>query len=650
MSRYPPLDVELTKSSPQLWALRPLFSAQELQVIAAARQQISAGARTVVFATYENRGARAGGLYAVAERLPSALARAGVRAVCLSPFHSRLRKAPDRPGEMVGQVDVPFDGRRVQTTIYRDESGSIPWILFGAPGFFDAAGGPNGADPYDHSSPAGPAVDSNSLLLRDSLFAAAALPHVLAYSEIVHDVVVHVQDWQFAAAALTVKQAILAGRLSSAAVVLSSHNPYDCSLTAADLAKITTRTADRCWPRPEHEYAANRAAHAPDIEDDVAADGRRVAERSQPLVGDPTRNVAPQTSDAGAARTRRGTVYECMIPLCDAPVATVSREFARDLVRSLLQRSYFAGHLQRVFALRGLVGIDNGLFLEPRCPFSSDAIDGVSRGDFAQILAEKNARRARMLEILAEYSPAARIGELSDSADRGLPNLSDQTPIFMMFGRLDPGQKGFDVLAQAVRTQPRGAAKFVVCPIVPAGAEAFLDQWRQVADERAGDVVVFPFRMEAGYFETMAGATFCVMPSLYEPFGAATEPYLQGTPVVAHATGGLVQQVLDVREHPSEGTGILFRPQAVDTDEQAGRQWRAILQGPGPEHRMQYPLYVALVHELAGALAAARAVYQQDQPAYARMLSRLYPQSLEFAWDRAAAEYLALYEAAVRRG
>jgi glycogen synthase len=206
------------------------------------------------------------------------------------------------------------------------------------------------------------------------------------------------------------------------------------------------------------------------------------------------------------------------------------------------------------------------------------------------------------------------------------------------------------VLAQAVRSLPPATAKFIVCPIVPARAEAFLDLWRAVASERAGDVVIFPFRMQQGYLESMAGATYCVMPSLHEPFGAATEPYLQGSPVVAHATGGLVQQVIDARQNPAEATGILYRPQEVGTPEQQGRQWRAVLDSPDPASRMHFPLYVSLVQGLAAALTEAIRIFQDDTPLYGQMLARLYPQATKFDWDRAAAEYGQIYDAAVRTG
>ncbi|MCU0980219.1 MAG: glycogen/starch synthase, partial [Pirellulaceae bacterium] len=312
MDQYPSLDSELEKSAPQLWALRPLFADPELRKIEAARRRIDSAYRTVVYAVYENHHARSGGIFAVADNLPRALGKVSAQAVVLSPFHRRLKKAPHPPGVIVGEVDVPFDGRFEKTTIYRYESQGVAWYLFGADTFFDAPGGPNGDDPYDHSSAENPEVNSNPLLLRDGLFAAAAIPCVLRKLGLTRNVIVHVQDWQLAATVLTVKEALVDDVLDSAAVVLTSHNPYDCGLTLADLAKITPRVNGDQWPRPEPDTAEMQLA------DPAVADAwSPPADRRAPVVGDPTRTVGELLDDAEPPERRRATVYECMIPLFD---------------------------------------------------------------------------------------------------------------------------------------------------------------------------------------------------------------------------------------------------------------------------------------------------------------------------------------------
>ncbi len=589
----PRFQYDLTRAPRDPWALQQLFSDEEISRLNDSRCGIVPTRRKIVYLVYENHYAQGGGIFAVARHLPPWLAKTNHQVVVLSPFHSCLDRAPERPGTEVGTVLVPFAGSDVPATVFRYQREGITWILFGAEGFFSATGG----SPYNRS---------NDELLRDGLFASAAVPHVLAMQgiDLTEDVVVHVQDWQLAATALTVKQAVLGGQLKTAAVVLTSHNPYDCALGREELSGITDRTEDVQWARP------------------VAA---------------------------GTAQTprRRATVYECMMPLMDAPLSTVSRQYARDLTQHPLQAVHFADHLQEVLKRQGLVGVDNGLFMEPRRPFSESSLLRAADGDFSAVLDEKLAKRRRMLQALTRFDTPHRFGYLRFDASWDLTRLPNGVPVFMMFGRMDPGQKGFDVLAHAIRRMPPNAAKFVICPIVPAGVDAFLDHWRDVAHSRPGDVIVYTGRL-GPYLQVMAGATYCVMPSLHEPFGAATEPYLMGTPVVAHATGGLIQQVIDYHQSPAQATGLLFRHAFAASSSERGAQWRQIMLQLDPLARMHSALYVSLVNGLATALQQASDLYRNRPADYGRMLSRLYDQATRFTWEKAAAEYGAIYDMAAR--
>jgi glycogen synthase len=211
----------------------------------------------------------------------------------------------------------------------------------------------------------------------------------------------------------------------------------------------------------------------------------------------------------------------------------------------------------------------------------------------------------------------------------------------MMFGRMDPGQKGFDLLARAIEGFPRGAARFILTPIVGDGTAVFADDLRRLAEQRRGDVAVYPFRMEAGYMEAMAGASFAVMPSFYEPFGAASEAYLAGTPVVARATGGLTDQVADYRVDALKATGFLFREKLP-----LGSSWPSIMNAATPEQRVEIPLYAMIAEALFDALNQAADLWRHDAPAYARMLQNLYPKAMEFSSERAAGEYAEWYRTA----
>jgi glycogen synthase len=511
-----------------------MFTQDEFQRLADALLRHASAPRLIAYCSFENPFARSGGLFAVAAQYARALRHRGERVLVFSPYHKGLATAPEK-GELkkAGDGTAQFDRTNVPIELYEYEADDVRWILIRAEGYFDADGGKTGTDPYVYAKPA--------RLLRDSLFACAAVPNALAALGETANVVVHAQDWEMAPLALTVKEAVLEGRLESAAVVLTSHNPFDEGMPPEAFEAIT-----------ERPY--------------------------------PTEAVQ--------------TVYQVMIPLTDAPVSTVSETFAEELTTDPLQTFHFAEHLQDAFRMHGLVGVNNGVFGALRPPFSDAAVAAVREGNPVRILEAKLALRRRMLTELGDYQDGRILGSLGD----GLTELPDDVPVFFMFGRLDPGQKGFDVMARAIRRIERGAAKFVLAPIVSGGASAFADDLEALARVCESDVLVYPFRMERGYRETMAGATFAVMPSMYEPFGAATEPYLAGTPVVARATGGLVQQVRDAGQDPANATGILYREKVGAADRTLGQQWRSIQYAGSPSARESVPLYEALVASLTMAL------------------------------------------------
>jgi glycogen synthase len=252
-----------------------------------------------------------------------------------------------------------------------------------------------------------------------------------------------------------------------------------------------------------------------------------------------------------------------------------------------------------------------------------------------------------MLALWTDQPPQNALGTLTAGHGRPLRDLPDAVPVFMMFGRMDPCQKGFDVMARAIELLEPGSARFVLTPDVGGGVEAFTEDLRRLVQSRPGEVLCVLGRMERGYLETMAGATYCVLPSLYEPFGGATEPYLKGTPVVARATGGLVQQVVDLRQDRSGATGLLYREHFVgDSDRATGLLWRELLECGDPRERCRNRLYAALVENLARALVRAIEVYQRDPDGYAIMLSNLHRQALRFSWEQAADEYGMVYDLA----
>jgi glycogen synthase len=558
--------------------LEHVFTPEEARRLDAARTAVDSKRRRVAYCVWENPFARAGGIFAVATHLPPALRAAGDEVVLISPLHRNLASTPDYTTlHYLGDLQFPYSGHDHRVEIFEHRDGlDNRWILVQGWGVFDAPGGPDRRNPY--------AYGHSWLLLRDALFASQAVPYVLRFLGMRDNVVVHAQDWQFAPTALTVKHAILAGVLDSAASVLTSHNPYDHPLPDSNLAWITDRLGAHRWP------------------------------------------------------LGRDTVYQRMIPLTDAPLSTVSPGFAAELTTDPLQTEHFAAHLQRVFRLHGVVGIDNPLFGTPRPPFTENALDSFVSGSARALLEEKAAKRRTMLEVLSGYEDPRILGRLDGNGGRPLTELPVSVPVFMMFGRLDPGQKGFDLLARAIEGFRPGEAKFIITPNIVGDAGPWLEDLRSLAEKRAGDVVVYPFRVEKGYMEAMGGASYAVMPSLYEPFGAATEAYLAGTPVVARATGGLTGQVVDFREDRQNGTGFLFHEKLP-----LGSSWPSIIHAPNPQARVAIPLYAMMAEALFDALKDAAAVWRGDARSYAGMLANLYPKAASFSPGKAAAEYRAVY-------
>ena len=187
-----------------------------------------------------------------------------------------------------------------------------------------------------------------------------------------------------------------------------------------------------------------------------------------------------------------------------------------------------------------------------------------------------------MLALLEEYqeSETRAAGKLDGDNGGRLTTLGDDVPLFMMTGRLDPRQKGFDIFARAIReflgTQHRDA-RFLIATDPGDAPESYLDDLFSLGDEFPGRVLICAFRMQRAYMECQAGATFSVWPSLYEPFGGVSEFFLKGTPAVARRTGGLRQQVFDV-DGSSPGTGITYNTRNAESR----GEWNAIMDATSP--------------------------------------------------------------------
>lgn len=605
--------------------------AEALTVPGAARD------RTVVFVTFETEFCRLGGLAAVMTWLPKELHQSDSKEQCIviAPHFQALT----RPNELKRQhrirdyasvLSFAFAVRGVPHRVDVVElvgTEGVNLYLLSSAAFFTAPKNPY-VNPCDASKPLNPYRNPSNpeKLTEDALFFCAAVPTALvelhkAGKITSKTVVLHLQDWETACVAQAIELVAYRPELSSCVCTLTLHNPYDRYVgTTSSLAVLD------------------------------------LAEHLQLSEG----HILPQ-----------------MMPLMRGAISTVSEHFAKELRSDPLHTQAFAPHLQDMLATKTLVGIDNGLFMANEFPFSCQALDEAHKGNFVPLRDEKMARRRELGSVMETYqkqlAEEAREGE--EAWGEALDLSDPHVPVFLLMGRDDPCQKGFDVMAEAIRATTK-EARYVFTPI-PGDEDllglAFL---KRLAEDCPGRVQVFPFRMQQDAYETLQkGSSFMVMGSLYEPFGAATEAYVTGMPVVARATGGLVQQVTPHPEGCKRGyltpaalqvihayhaeddapTGFLFRERFVDPSS-AERGWLQIVQcaywqanpkADRVEERKQYELFNDIVAAAAAALEHAIELYQEQPLDYAKMIYSGYEMLARFSWDRAIASYKRhLYDAA----
>lgn len=233
-------------------------------------------------------------------------------------------------------------------------------------------------------------------------------------------------------------------------------------------------------------------------------------------------------------------------------------------------------------------GILNGLDTTVWDPATDPAI--AARYDRADPTG-KRACRAALLEELG-----------LDPADDGI--------VLGAVGRLDP-QKGFDLLARAIPELAAAGARIVALGAGQAKLSAAL---RRAARRDARSVVFVDGFDRALARRLYAGADALLIPSRFEPCGLVQMIALRyGTPPVAHATGGLVDTIVDATERPAEGTGFLFeQPTAIGLVEACRRAMA--LRGDGSSDAWLALVERGMAADFAWASRAApayRSLYEQ---------------------------------------
>jgi starch synthase len=216
--------------------------------------------------------------------------------------------------------------------------------------------------------------------------------------------------------------------------------------------------------------------------------------------------------------------------------------------------------------------------------------------------------------LAAPYRRGALAGKASCRRDLlrrlGMDPLDDDIVVGAV-GRLDP-QKGFDLVAAAAPAILAQGGRIVVQASGDTTIAAALRRLERAHPGRVAFVERFDREMARRIY---AGSDAILVPSRFEPSGQVQMIAMRyGTPPIAHATGGLVDSIVDEHDEPGQGTGILFRHPTSE-----GLAWAvgeaARLRGDGTA-----PAWLAL----------------QDRA-----------MAVDFAWDRGSAPaYVALYRRA----
>jgi len=572
--------LDLTSGEKDWGLMEFFFNDEEIKSIRKKIQELEI--KHVVFCSFESRFARSGGLAAVTTKILSYLneIKQVQQVLLMTPFYPHIiDKTKLIPTGITFKVMYDNKSIKVELLMYTSpalssDRGEVEEYYLKADGFFESKNKID--DPYGYFPDN--LQQNDAAICYNALFFCKAVPLAAQALGLRQDMVFHLQEWQTALIALTAKEAMLDGTLFSCGTIQTLHNSFDSWISAEMLAKLT----------------GNQRIHK-----------------------------HPGFRDQGGL-----TALQMGLQLVDAPITTVSDHFAEELTTDLLQSGHFAPHLQEIFRKNRVYGVNNGIFIDFPPEYSQKPNYTVR-----EIKKIKKEKRKKLLKILDTYHPGERFGQLTYKS-KSITQLPDKIPILAMSGRLDPFQKGFDILLQAVEKFQEDEIKVVLTPMPVKTSD--LDYFHEAAGKCRGNITIFPIRMQKGYHELQMGSTFNIMPSIYEPFGAAIEYMVSGSVTIARKTGGLKDQV----RH--KVCGFLFRekPEFYTME-----NIKAFSQSGDTVQLRKYNQWAAsMANELYEVLKEAVDLYQNHQNDYYRLILEGFNQARTFTWKKTAEKYFKLYE------
>lgn len=550
--------------------INKVFNYNEIKIIKDKIKKIKS--EQIIYCSFENRFAKSGGLGAVTQVILPYLDsfKADTKAMLVTPFYTDIIKDKNIRKKNI-KFYVPFGNKKIEAEALEyileynlPQHGILKEYYIKAEGFFNSKNRLN--DPYIYNEES---LEKNKeRLISNSLFFCKAVPYLLKKLKITKNIVFHLQDWQTSLITLTSKEALLNKILDSSKTTLTLHNSFDVFAGEKLLKLITDRI-----------------------------------EQLQGL-----------------------TVLRIAMQLADTPVTTVSKFYAKEFTKDVIQTEHFTPHLQNILRLNKVIGINNGKFVNfPKEyeNFKNIGIDGIKK---MKIDVRKN-----LLKIIDQYPASSYFGKL-DYKGKSIIDIPDNVPIFVMSGRLDLTQKGYDIFLQALKRFKKDQIKAILTP-KPVN-EKDLNIFKKMAKECYGNIIVFPKNMTNGFNELQMGSTFGVMPSIYEPFGAAIEYMVRGTVVIARETGGLKNQI-------DKNCGILYRESFKNYNLENINDFSNT--DAGIKKRLNNKWALDMTESLYEALKRARKTYQDDPQAYYKMIKNGFIKSNKFDWRMSVKEYFKVY-------
>jgi granule-bound starch synthase len=495
------------------------------------------GAMKIVFVSAEIAPwSITGGLGAVCDGLPRAMAKAGHRVMSIAPRYDQYFDAWDTEFE----ATVNLGESTTKVRFFHCFKKGVDRVFVDHPLFLEKVWGLSKQKIY------GPkwGKDYEDNQLRFAMFCDAALTatkHLsLGGTPYGEDVVFVANDWHAALVPMYIKEAKAKGEWGSAKTVALLHNMVFQGRFPADTS------------------AAARLHLSQETVDSMSVKQTlKIGLQKKQIKGLKSKEEIPNPS-VPVLNFLMGSIKSADLCL------TVSPNYAKEVVLDPIKGAELEGALTE----RGIKGILNG-------------VEDIVRPDNAELGLGENAYDKTSLEKKRALKMAMQ-KSLNLTVDGDIP-------LFVFLGRLD-AQKGVDIMFEAIaKALDSGIkAQFIT---MGSGIEELEEVASDLDDRFPGKFkAVLSFKGQEKY-RTYAAADFALMPSRYEPCGLVQMEGMRfGCLPIVTPTGGLYDTVLDMKtglvmEHEVDQDGL----EEVDVQMLVGNIERAmgLIKAPAKLREMQ---------------------------------------------------------------